>query len=209
LSSSQLRGNVSSELDVARFITTRWNIGGLGEWYFGVNLISRDMKVSPDIDLLKVYVNQFRPQENTTTGFELKLLKARKYGKATWRIDLDRFYQGLGQVLTYFEHGLDKAALIVGFHENCNEHPSEAGGADRLLKTHCSFLGSSVLRAFPYLQIYSLRNEELKLLHHSPDWDKARFPHLSDEAKLRRESIFKLQFASRKSTRPDLARTKT
>ena len=199
--------HLRNELDLGRILTTRWNPGGLGEWYFGVNLISRDLRISPDIDLLKVYINEFRSQENTATGFELKVLKPRKYGKATWRISLGPFYQGLGQVLTYFEHGLDRAALVVGFHGDCNEHPAEVKDAEQLLAAHCTFLGASSLRSFPYLQLYSIRNGEFRPLHYSPDWEKARFPPHSEEAKLRRDSIFKLQFASKRSCRGKSARS--
>src|SRR3989304_1515036 len=118
--------SIRSELDIARQLITRWDIGHFGDWYVGVSLIARDLKVSPDIDLLRVYTNQYRPEENTAIGIELKMLKPRKYGENTWRIPMSPFYQGIGQVLTYFEHGIDRAALVIGFHEECDRHPTES-----------------------------------------------------------------------------------
>lgn len=84
------------------------------------------------IDLLRIYINQFHPEQNTAIGLELKVLP-RKYGDR-WHVNLGPFYQGLGQVLTYFEHGVDRAALVVGFHKNCTDHPNETKDAESLPK---------------------------------------------------------------------------
>jgi hypothetical protein len=190
---------IKSELDLAYLFTKRWNIGGVGEWYYAVNRISRNLKVSPDIDLLRVYINEFHPEESRAIGVELKLLKLRKYSGDNWRISLDPFYQGLGQVLTYFEHGIDRAALVVGFHTDCNERPNEVKAAEQLLKTHTNFLRGVLQALFPFLIVYSLREEHLETLVPSPDWDSKRYPAFSNDAQLRRASIFKLQFVFKKS----------
>lgn len=206
MSTGQPLEPISNELDIARLITTRYNIG-TGDCFLGVKLISRDLKVSPDIDLLRVDVNKWRPQENTAIGFELKVLKARKYRGDHWRISLEPFFQGLGQVLTYFEHGVDRAALIVGFHKNCDQHPDEVKDAEELLKRHCALFKASIFASFPYLEIYSIKNENLETVLYSPNWNNERFPHQSDDAKLRHESIFKLQFAPKRSCKQELVAT--
>ena len=193
--------SIRNERDIANILTSKWNIGGSGDCYFGVNRISKDLKVSPDIDLLRVYVNQWQPQENRAIGFELKVLKPRRYRDENWRIGLDPLYQGLGQVLTYFEHGIDKAALILGFHNDCKLHPNEVKEPEELLKKHCVFLRETVFANFPYLQIYSLRNGSLETLLFHPNWEKACFHHESDDVKLRRDSIFKGQFVFDKTWR--------
>jgi len=190
--------DIDSELELARLLTARFNIGS-GKCYFCVNRIAKDLNVSPDIDLLRVYINEYRPEESTTTGFELKVLKPRKYAGDHWRINLDPFYQGLGQVLTYFEHGVDRAALVVGFHRDCSQHPDEAEDAERLLKAHCAFLQATAFMHLPYLEIYSLRDGELEKLVHSSNWEKARFPHMSDDGKLRRDAILHKQFVFKRS----------
>jgi len=186
---------IRSELDIARQLITRWDVGHIGDWYVGVSLIARDLKVSPDIDLLRVYTNQYRPEDSTAIGIELKMLKPRKFGENTWRIPMSPFYQGIGQVLTYFEHGIDRAALVIGFHEECDRHPTESKQAERLLRTHCSAMKSSILAALPYLLIYSMKGGSLESLVSSPNWDRVRFPIQDQETKLRRDSILRLQFA--------------
>jgi hypothetical protein len=190
---------IRSELNLARLIADRWNIGRSGKWYYAVNRISRNMKVSPDMDLLRVYINEFHPEENRALGIELKLLKLRKYRGNNWRISLDPFYQGLGQVITYFEHGIDRAALVIGFHGDCAERPNEVRAAEQMLKLHCNFLRGILQSLFPYLQVYLLKDDQLAVLVSSPNWETARYPTFSNDAQLRRASIFNLQFASKGS----------
>lgn len=193
--SNEVKG-INNETDIAHQLITRWQIGHSGNWYFAVNLIARNLKVSPDIDLLRIYINQFHPEQNTAIGLELKVLKPRKYGDI-WHINLGPFYQGLGQLLTYFEHGIDRAALVVGFHKNCTDHPNETKDAESLLKTHCAILKDSIFAAFPYLRIYAMNDGKLETLLGNAGWDEARFVPRSADAKLRRDSIFKMQFASK------------
>jgi len=73
LTSKDLSQGISNERDLAQLLATRWNIGGVEEWYFSVKRISKDLRVSPDIDLLRVYVNRHYPEENRAVGFELKV----------------------------------------------------------------------------------------------------------------------------------------
>jgi hypothetical protein len=186
---------LDDERSLARLLVRRgWGFGR-GDYYYRVNMISRDLKVTPDIDLLNVYVNQWHPEENTATGIELKVLK---YHRGRKRIELAPFYQGLGQVLTYFRHGIDRAALVVGFHTETDQFPDEVAAAQKLLKEHGDQLKASVLSNFPCLQIACIRGENMEWIVHSADWDKARFFHQSDDSKLRRDNIFKIQFTLNK-----------
>lgn len=185
---------LEDELDLANFIINKYNLA-YGEYYYGINLISRNLKVTPDIDLLNVNINDYHPEENTVVGFELKVLK---YYSRRNRIELSPFYQGLGQVLTYFHHGIDRAMLIVGFHNNCGEYPEAIKDASNLMKRHCELLKVSTLIAFPYLSIASVTFGSLEFLLHVSDWDRQRFHPQTEEAKLRRASIFKKQFSSKK-----------
>jgi len=193
--SSEGRILLNNERDLARLLMSkRWDFGR-GRYYYRVTMISRGLKVTPDIDLLNVYVNQWHPEENTAVGLELKVLK---YHAGRERIELTPFYQGLGQVLTYLQHGIDRTTLILGFHAETDGYPEEVNVAEELVKKHSDYLKESVLRNFPYLQIAYVRGESLERVLYSADWEKARFFHQSEDSKLRRDSIFKIQFTFEK-----------
>lgn len=81
---------LEDEPDLANFIINKYSLA-YGEYYYGINLISRNLKVTPDIDLLNVNINEYHPEENTAVGFELKVLK---YHSRRKRIELSSFYQG-------------------------------------------------------------------------------------------------------------------
>jgi len=74
----------------------------------------KDNIITPDIDLLRV-----RPHKQIgatghkadVIGYEVKFLKYRKKSNS---FNLDGFYKGLGQVLCYFQHGVQQAFLVVG-----------------------------------------------------------------------------------------------
>jgi len=183
------------ERNLARMLMKRWRFG-LGDYYYAVRMIAKDLRVTPDIDLLNVYVNPHRPEENTVIAFELKILK---YHERYKRIVMSPFYQGLGQVLTYFRHGIDRAMLVLGFHPNTETLPDETEQAEELLKEHGNQLKTSVFRNFPYLQIAYMRKEDLEWALHLNDWDKARFPCSSDrDRELRRDNILQKQFTHEK-----------
>jgi hypothetical protein len=117
---------------------------------------------------------------------------------------LGPFYEGLAQVLTYFEHGLDRAALVVGFSEECEKHPEQLQHAENTLKRLCSFLSESVLRNFPWLQIFIMKRDVIESLLKIPNWPMERFvfysqnEKLSDEVKLRRSNLLQQQLTGRK-----------
>jgi hypothetical protein len=107
-----------------------------------------------------------------------------KYHRGRRRIELAPFYQGLGQVLTYFKHGIDRAALVVGFHTETDQFPDEVAAAEKLLKEHGDQLKASVLRNFPYLHIACVRGENLDgiviLTGSDVDWEEKRLdPHIT------------------------------
>jgi len=168
----------------------------MGDYYYAVRMIAKDLKVTPDIDLLRVYVNPHYPEENMVIAFELKMLK---YHQGYRCIGLSPFYQGVGQVLTYFQHGIDRAMLVLGFHTNTEEHPDEVKDAEELLKAHGNQLKTSVFGNFPFLQIAYVRKDNLEWVLYQSDWERARFPYSSDETKkLRRENILQKQLTYEK-----------
>lgn len=71
------------------------------EVYPKVTSIPKGMRITPDIDLLKI-----DRHANTTTGYEVKFL--RKTDPYT------PFYTGLGQACSYFGYGIDEVVLVLG-----------------------------------------------------------------------------------------------
>lgn len=75
----------------------------------------KENAITPDIDLLEV-----RPRKQIETavanviGYEVKFLRYRKKSKS---FNLSGFYKGLGQVLCYFQHGVQRAYLVIGLSE--------------------------------------------------------------------------------------------
>ena len=186
------------ERDLARLLITRCGHSlGQGDYYYRVTRIAKDLAVSPDVDLLKVYVNPWHPEENRAIAFELKVLKVRKYRGDHSHVELGPFYQGIGQVLTYFHHGIDRAMLVVGLHANTYEHPDAARDAEDALKAHGMHMKASIFRNFPYLEIVYIRNGSLERLLQNMNWDTARFP-MSEATRLQRENIFRKQFVFEK-----------
>ena len=181
------------EGDIARLLTSRWHLGS-GDFFRCVTCIARDEKVVPDIDLLRVYSNPYHPEEDQVVGYELKLLK---YHEGYKRIPMDPLYSGLGQVLCYFQYGVDRAELVLGFHSNCDSHPEHADALERQLKEVCEFLGRSVFAHFPYLCISMIRGDSRNYLLYKSDWENAVFSH-DETAKLRRQCILRKQFVFRK-----------
>ena len=183
------------ERNLARLLIKRWRFG-IGDNFYAVRMIAKDLKVTPDIDLLNVYVNPHHPEENTVIAFELKILK---YHRRYKRISMTPFFQGLGQVLTYFQHGIDRATLVMGFHPDTEAHPDETKQAEELLKEYGNYLKTSVFRNFPYLQIAYVKKADLEWVLHQTDWDRARFPYSSDRNReLRRENILQKQLTCEK-----------
>ena len=76
--------------------------------YPKVSEIPRGKKnmILPDIDLLEIDANRSK-----VMGYEVKVLK---YRKTSNNFPLGGFYKGLGQVLCYFQHGVEWAYLVLG-----------------------------------------------------------------------------------------------
>ena len=73
-------------------------------------------EIVPDIDILQVdriSQNQFR-----LIGHEVKLIKFDKKSKGlSWNC----FYSGIGQALLLLKNGVQRASLVLGFHENVQD----------------------------------------------------------------------------------------
>ena len=63
-------------------------------------------RINPDIDIL-----QKIPDHNLAVGYEVKWLHHFEKKGISWY----RFYQGIGQVLCYFLHGVTHACLVLGW----------------------------------------------------------------------------------------------
>lgn len=77
-----------------------------------VHMIST-LSTSPDIDLL--FINQ---EKKLVVGYEFKVLK---YYTGWKRVDYNPLYSGIGEALSYFQHGIDKCYLVLGL----TDMPSE------------------------------------------------------------------------------------
>jgi hypothetical protein len=58
-----------------------------------------------------------REKENQyyTVGYECKVVKFSQAAKA---LSWEAFYKGIGQALCYLRNGIQRAVLVLGFHEN-------------------------------------------------------------------------------------------
>lgn len=91
----------------------RWLEKPLGEFFPRIKSIARK-KIYPDIDLLEI------KESKTGTiiiGYELKLLK---YDKIKG-LSLNAFYQGIGQSLLLFKHGVHRSVLALAFHQSVTD----------------------------------------------------------------------------------------
>lgn len=86
--------------------------------YPKVSIISRRIEVSPDIDLLKI-----DPTSKETIGFETKYIRYRKIWK---RFDYRSVYEGFGESLLYFDYGIEKVFLVIGY--DTASVPEQASG---------------------------------------------------------------------------------
>jgi len=87
------------------------------EFYPKVKKISRNIAVTPDIDLLCI------DRENQTTiGCEAKIVSYRRDWK---RYVYDAIYRGIGQALLYNLYGIEKTHLVIAFFSN-NDVPKTA-----------------------------------------------------------------------------------
>ena len=101
--------SIESEDDVVIYLGKRFK-RPLIEVFPKVNIIARNIMVSPDIDLLVIdRVNE------KTIGYEVKLLRYRKNWK---KFDYKPIYTGIGQALSYRLYGIDEAYLIITHHKN-------------------------------------------------------------------------------------------
>jgi hypothetical protein len=69
-------------------------------------------KINPDIDMLLI---ERTSQYQRTIGYEIKLIK---FDKRNRGISWNSFYSGIGQALLYLRNGVNRAFLVLGFHDN-------------------------------------------------------------------------------------------
>ena len=87
------------------------------EFYPIVKKISRNIEVTPDIDLLCI-----DRKNKITIGYEAKIVSYRK----DWnRYIYDAIYRGIGQALLYSLYGIDKTHIVFAFFSN-NDVPRDA-----------------------------------------------------------------------------------
>jgi len=77
--------------------------------YAKVKIISRNIEVTPDIDVLNITSSE------NTIGYETKVIK---YHKTNKRYIYQEIYKGIGQALLYLNYGIDKAYLVMAYQNN-------------------------------------------------------------------------------------------
>jgi hypothetical protein len=82
-------------------------INDFGNKYPKVTTIAKT-RLTPDIDLLKI--EHPSGKEPFIVGYEVKLLGKKEI--------FNPFYAGLGEVLCYFQYGIDQAWLLIGIPSN-------------------------------------------------------------------------------------------
>ena len=70
-------------------------------------------RITPDIDILQI--ERTSQGQYRAVGYEVKLMKFNKRSKGLSWIG---FYSGIGQTLLLLKNGVQRAGLILGFHES-------------------------------------------------------------------------------------------
>jgi len=101
--------SIKSEDDVVVYLGKKFKSYYI-KVYPQVDIIARNIMVSPDIDLLVIDENNKK-----TIGYEVKLLTYRKQWK---RFNYEAIYRGIGQALLYRLYGIAEAFLVIAYHIN-------------------------------------------------------------------------------------------
>jgi hypothetical protein len=145
----------------------------IGEKYPKVTTIAKT-RLTPDIDLLKI--EHIYGKEPFVVGYEVKLLGKKEI--------FNSFYAGLGEVLCYFQYGIDQAWLLIGIPSNA---PTDT---ENRIQKIWEFLKSS--RIVPtYLGLRLIR-ERMNPVDIKPE---GKFYTSSGDVKYMRESLLKRQFS--------------
>jgi hypothetical protein len=143
-----------------------------GERYLKVTTIAKT-RLTPDVDLLKI--EHIHGREPFIVGYEVKLLGMKEI--------FNPFYAGLGEVLCYFQYGIDQAWLLIGIPSNAPTN------AESRIQKIWEFLKSSHIVP-TYLGLRLLR-EKMYPIDIRPE---SKFYASSEDAKYMRESLLKKQF---------------
>lgn len=115
---------ISNEDDLLAHLMVKHKIGQFAK----VKQIST-ISISPEIDLLSI-------EGQSAVGYELKLLK---YNKRLKGVDFKPLYSGMGQMLLYLNHGVNRSYLVIGLSPtliggNVSSTNAKIEEATRLLK---------------------------------------------------------------------------
>lgn len=138
-----------------------------GDFLIRITSIPKGERITPDLDL--VCIQRYK-QNSPIIAWEVKLVRKEDPFKY--------FYQGLGQALCYFQHGINKVYLLVGCFKGfdkstTNKIQNEIGKLCNFLKTYHlipPYFGVQIIsNSYKYLQTileaeieFSLTNENCK-----------------------------------------------
>nr|MDO8132640.1 hypothetical protein [Candidatus Njordarchaeum guaymaensis] len=156
--------------------------GDKGRVYPKVSSIPKGRKIAPDIDLLEI---KNIGQTESIIGYEVKLLrKTDPYGP---------FYAGLGETLSYFKNGIDKAYLIMGFFDVESKRFKEVRATINLT---VDFLIKSGLHLLNYVQHLILGDHDRLSTYLSGSMDPTRGFSVSSyvEPRHKRDCVLRNEF---------------
>jgi len=149
-----------------------------GEYYPKVTSIPKGKRITPDIDLLAIDRYTKPPG---IVGIEVKLVRKSDPFKY--------FYQGIGEVLCYYQHGVDRACLLLGLF---NMPPNKADELEERLRKTYQFLQQWLLK-LSYTSFMLFREDKgyISTLVEG----KELFPVLSyEEARHKKECLLRGEF---------------
>jgi len=151
-----------------------------------ITAIPKGHRITPDIDLLEI-----RDYEKKVIGYEIKLLK---YSAQKNDVPLTPLYAGLGQVLCYFQFGVDQVFLTLCICKIPQNRQGLMRTLETKLKEVCNFLERFFLNYSPYIGLELYRQDEsYPITLMSP---KQSFPIISDkEIEHRKECLIRRQFS--------------
>jgi hypothetical protein len=158
--------------------------------YPQVKVIARKVKISPDIDLLKINTDS-----KEITGYEVKFLK---YVKNWKRHNYFRIYEGIGESLCYFNYGVDKVYLIIGVDNTSVPYEYQKNVYEKLSNDiQTVFI---LLNLNNYLGLDVVEQKSDKLIHRFPMVTiKQKFPPFTDDIKFRKQTLFNGEFSWNKN----------
>jgi hypothetical protein len=173
------------EKELIRHLRDTHDLGerGLGPYYF-VNRIA-GTRISPDIDMLTI--SSDTNYLHIVNGYEFKLLHY-KTNAANYKA----LYQGVGQALLYFWHGLDRSYLVLGVSKEISEK-RERQLLSKLYDSAMLFEALRVYFGFNCFGVYVWRERDDSLRLESSKV-KGVLPWKADDIVLKRQNLLKGNF---------------